>query len=80
MSNRVNFLSEYAVQSFLDEYDTFIKEIGSVEHTIGYALAKSYIDPSSKNIKLLTFILDNRDLFIEDEETNEVEDARDIQS
>ena len=77
MSSRVNLLSDYNVQSFLEEYDNFVKETGLAEYAFGYALAKAYIDPSLKNIKLLTFILDNRDLFVE---TNEVEDARDIQS
>lgn len=68
MSVRVNLLSDYNVQSFLEEYDNFLEETGMAEYAFGYALAKSYIDPSPRNTELLKFILDNRYLFVKAEE------------
>lgn len=67
MSVRVNLLSDYNVQSFLEEYDNFLEETGMAEYAFGYALAKSYIDPSQKNTELLKFILNNKFLFVEEE-------------
>lgn len=77
MSIKVNLLSEYNVQSFVEEYDNFIEETGMTEYAFGYALAKSYINPSPKNTELLKFILDNRYLFVKAEEA---ENACDVQS